>query len=74
MHYTEMPGEFLKNKDVYAKEKALVFEGLDFFMIWFLLMLKDYKILARKVVRLDGSLKSEEEIIALLKSRTRRIV
>jgi len=73
LHYTEMPGEFLKNRHTYAKEKALIFEGLDFFMIWFLLMIKNYKALAQKVVNLDDSLMSDQEIISVLKHRTKKI-
>jgi fatty acid desaturase len=74
LHYTDMPGEFLANLDHYARQKAIVFEGLDFFMIWFLLMVKAYKLLARKLVRLDDAMRSEDEVIAFLKSRTARIV
>lgn len=73
LHYTEMPGEFLANRETYARERAIVFEGLDFFMIWFLLMTKSYRTLARRYVRLDDSLTSEAEIIELLKTRTARI-
>jgi len=74
MHYTDMPGEFMMNRRIYAMEKAIVFDGLDFFIIWLLLMLKDYKTLSRRFVRLDDSLKSDEEVITFLKSRTERIV
>jgi len=74
MHYTDMPGEFLANRATYAKEKAVVFEGLDFTMVWFLLMTKNYKHLARKFVRLDDTYQTDEEVVAFLKSRTARIV
>ncbi len=73
LHYTDMPGEFISNLKVYAKEKALVFKGIDFFMIWFLLMTRSYKTLARRVVVLDEEGKSQQEIIELLRARTRRI-
>jgi hypothetical protein len=69
-HWTEMPEDFQKNIDTYAKERAIVFEGIDFFMVWVCLMLKRYDWLARKYVKLPGGPQTEDEIIALLKSRT----
>jgi len=69
-HWTEMPEDFQKNIDTYAKERAIVFQGIDFFMVWVCLMLKRYDWLARKYVKLPGGPQTEEEIITLLKSRT----
>lgn len=69
-HWTEMPEDFQKNLATYAKEKAIVFDGIDFFVVWVFLMLKRYDWLARRYVKLDGD-PSEAEIIELLKSRTR---
>jgi hypothetical protein len=71
-HWTEMPADFEKNRARYAKEGAIVFEGIDFFMIWALLMMKSYRTLAKHFVDLGEVRRSEEEIIALLKSRTQR--
>jgi fatty acid desaturase len=68
-HWTEMPEDFSRNLATYAKERAIVFQGIDFFGVWFCLMLKRYDWLARRVVVLDGD-PSESEIIELLKSRT----
>jgi fatty acid desaturase len=68
-HWTEMPEEFLRGADRYAAEGAIVFEGIDFFGVWFLLMLRRYDRLARRVVQL-GEKRSPDEIIALLRSRT----
>jgi len=34
MHWTDMPVYFMKNIKKYADEKAIVFEGLDFHMVW----------------------------------------
>jgi hypothetical protein len=70
-HWTEMPDDFLRNVDRYAAEDALVFEGIDFFGIWLLLMLKQYRSLAKKVVPLGGVPRSLEQTIELLRSRTR---
>jgi hypothetical protein len=70
-HWTEMPEDFRRNLSTYASEGALVFEGIDFFGIWFLLMLRRYDALARRVVQLGGARLSEAELIALLQKRTR---
>ncbi len=73
MHYTDMAQEFRDNLNDYAREKAIVFEGIDFFMVWFFLMTGNYKPLAKKYVRLDDTFKSDAEVIAFLKSRTKRL-
>lgn len=72
MHWTEMPSNFEQNVDIYKKNNAIVFSGLDYFQIWFLLMIKNYKKLAANYVEL-GDNKSKEEIIVLLKNRTKKI-
>jgi hypothetical protein len=73
-HWTQHPEEFLENLDTYIKEEAIVFEKIDFTAVWFLLMLKRYDVLAKRYVQLDPqNPKSKEEIIALLKKRTRKI-
>lgn len=73
MHYTDMAAEFENNVETYAKERAIVFEGIDFFVVWFLLMTKNYKTLAKKFVKLDDTFKTDEEIIEFLKVRVARI-
>jgi len=73
MHYTDMAQEFRDNLDDYAREKAIVIEGIDFSMVWFFLMMGNYKKLAKQFVRLDDSLKTEEEVIAFLKMRVKRL-
>jgi fatty acid desaturase len=69
-HWTEMPEEFLRNVATYASEDAIVFADIDFFGVWVCLMLKRYNWLSRKFVHL-GRDRTEEETIALLRSRTR---
>jgi hypothetical protein len=71
-HWTEMPADFEKNRARYAKEGAIVFRGIDFFVIWLLLMTKSYRTLAKHFVDLRDERRSDEEIIALLKSRVQR--
>lgn len=72
-HWTEMPGDFLANQERYAKEGAIVFEGIDFFMVSLFLFLKRYDWLAKRFVRLPGDERTDEQVIEFLKGRTRRI-
>jgi len=74
-HWTQHPEEFLNNLDTYIREEAIVFEKVDFTTVWLFLMLKRYDLLAKRYVQLDPeNPKTREEIIALLKQRTRKIV
>jgi fatty acid desaturase len=70
-HWTDMPKELKDNLATYAREDAIVFEGIDFFVVWLFLMLGRYDWLAKRVVSLDGKKRSEAEIISWLKTRTR---
>jgi len=73
MHWTDHPIEFQNNLPKYVAERAIVFRALDFFGVWAILMLKRYDWLAHFYVELDQAHpKSKEEIIELLKYRTRR--
>ena len=72
-HWTEMPKDFEDNKLRYAQEGAIVFEGVDFFMVWACLMVKNYRGLAKRYVVLDGSPRDEAAIAEMLRSRTKRI-
>ncbi|MEO8874307.1 MAG: fatty acid desaturase, partial [Polyangiaceae bacterium] len=55
----------------YAKEKAIVFTDIDFFMVWAFLMLKRYDWLAAKLVPLSPETTlSTEEAITMMKTRT----
>lgn len=72
-HWTDMPVEFQQNLARYAEERAIVFHGVDFFMVWAFLMLKRYDWLAKRVVSLDDKPRTQQEIIAMLRERTRRM-
>ena len=72
MHYTELPEEFIRQKDILAQNKALVFDGIHYLHIFIYLMTKRYDKLAARLVNINGVFASEEEVIALLKERTRR--
>ena len=50
-----------------------MFEGVDYFVIWFLLMTKQYGTLAKHYVDLSGTNPSKQEIIQLLRERTKKI-
>ncbi|HEX6276011.1 MAG TPA: fatty acid desaturase [Polyangiaceae bacterium] len=70
LHYTEMPGEFEKNRASYGAADAIVFDGLDYFQVWLCLMTGRHARLARAFVHLPGAPhRSESEVIAFLKSR-----
>ena len=73
-HWTEMPGDFSRNLASYAREGAIVFEGIDFFVVWLLLMLRRYDALAKCWVDVDGRHRSREEIAALLRVRALPVV
>ncbi|HEY2733579.1 MAG TPA: fatty acid desaturase [Polyangiales bacterium] len=71
-HYTEYPVEFEQNLARYAEEDAIVFEGIDFFIVWVYLMTGSWSRLARAYVPLPGApVRNESEIIAFLKDRVR---
>ena len=73
MHWTDMPDDFQKNIDKYIAHKSIVFEGIDYFAIWALLMVKAHGTLASYVVNIGNTYNSKEEIIAVLKERVKKI-
>mgnify|MGYP000928835674 FL=1 len=74
MHYTEMPGEFLKRKDEFAANKAIVFDGIHYLHVFTWLLTKRYDKLADNLVNINGNMfESEKEAIQLMKERTRKI-
>ena len=74
MHYTEIPGEFLKMKDEFAEKKTLIFDGIHYLHIFIWLMTKRYDKLADNLVNIDNTFSSKEEAIALMKERTKKII
>lgn len=73
MHYTDMPGEFLKRKDEFAKNKAIVFDGIHYLHVFFYLLTKRYDKLADNLVNINNMFASREQAILFLKERTRKI-
>lgn len=74
MHWTEMPKDFLQNIEKYKQNNVVVFTGLDYFQIWFLLMIKNYKYLSKKFVPLTDTHVPIDKIQLFLKSRTKKII
>ncbi|HKP62458.1 MAG TPA: fatty acid desaturase [Polyangiales bacterium] len=74
-HWTEYPVEFERNVEQYGREGAIVFEGIDFFIVWLLLMTGSWGRLADAYVQLPGApQRSREQIITLLKQRVQHPV
>ncbi|KAL2012132.1 hypothetical protein VTN00DRAFT_4850 [Thermoascus crustaceus] len=72
-HWRDHPVAFLKQKDRYATEHALVFRNIDFLMITFKLLRKDYIHLAKCLVPMGDQIRmSLEERAAMLQAKTRR--
>lgn len=74
MHWTEMPGELERNRARYLAERALVFRGVDYFVIWALLMLKQHRRLAAHLVSLDGKEWPIEARVKLMRERLTPVV
>lgn len=71
-HWTDHPKELSDNLQAYVDNDAIVFEKIDFFVVWLLLMLKRYDTLAAHFVELREEPRSKEEIIALFHRRLKR--
>lgn len=71
-HWTDMPDNFVEEIPLLAENKCIVFQKLDFFMVWFWLMRKRYDVLEANFVNLENKFSSAEDVIALLKERTKK--
>jgi hypothetical protein len=72
-HWTELPGDLELSAPRYAREGAVVFEGIDFFQVSLYLFLGRWDWLAGCFVECGDGQRSRDEIVALLKTRTRPI-
>ena len=73
-HWTEHPVRYQGAQAEYGRQDAIVFDGLDFFQVWLLLMVGGWKRLGRAFVRLPGAPeRTDAEVIAFLKGRVRPI-
>ena len=74
LHYTELPGEFLKMKDEFAEKKSLIFDGIHYLHVFIWLMTKRYDKLADNLVNIDNRMfNNKEEAVALMKERVKKI-
>lgn len=64
-----MPAEFLKDIDTYAKNGAVVFDGLGFFDVGVNVMMGNWDTLFEHYVHLGKEKRSKEEVIKDLKYR-----
>ncbi|MGB1315665.1 MAG: fatty acid desaturase family protein [Chitinophagales bacterium] len=72
LHWTEMATNFEEEIDIYIEQRCIVFQKLDFFMVWFWLMQKRYDVLANNYVNLGNQFQTDEDLIAFLKERTKK--
>lgn len=64
---------FLEQKDQYAEEQALVFRDIDYLMVTYRLLCKDYAHLAKCLVPIGNQIgKSQKELSNLLRTKTKR--
>ena len=71
MHWTQHPVFFQEHIDEFAKNKAIIFQGIGFLEIFWFLMWGKYDKLAQYAVNINGTtFASDEEFIALIKERT----
>lgn len=71
-HWTDMPANFEEDIPEYIENKCIVFEKLDFFMVWFWLMQKRYDVLEKHYVNLGNVFTTSEEVVTFLKERTQK--
>ncbi len=71
-HYTEYPLMFHQCLDLMVEKKTLVFSGIHYLHIFLWLMGRRYDKLAKHVVNINGCFKNEEEVIELMKKRTKK--
>lgn len=74
MHWTQHPAYFLETLDLYAKNKAIVFQGIDFLQVFILLMRGKYETLAQYAVNINNTFASDEEFIEHMKSRVNPVI
>ncbi|MEO8820878.1 MAG: fatty acid desaturase [Ginsengibacter sp.] len=73
MHWTMHPVYFSETIDRYVSEKAIVFDGIHFLHVFFWLMRKRYDLLASHFVDIGHRYQNDDEVIKLLKSRTKKL-
>jgi hypothetical protein len=69
-HWQDHPESFLNSIETYKIQQVMVFENIDFFGVWFMLMIKNYGFLAKRLVLKEGSI---DDKILFLKQRLGRL-
>lgn len=73
-HWLDHPKSFLQQRHVYAENGALVFHNIDFLMVTFRLMRKDYQHLAGCLVPMGDQIDlTMEGRVELLRKLTRKM-
>jgi len=72
-HWSDHPLSFLKAKRQYESEGALVFRNIDYLMITYKLLQKDYNHLTNCLVPIGNQIgRSHDELADMLRTKTRR--
>lgn len=72
-HWKDHPRAFLKAKKEYTNGRALVFQNIDYLMMTYRILAKDYLYLANCVVPIGDQIgMSKQELADMLKTKTRR--
>ncbi len=69
MHWTEHPRYFREHLDDFGRNKAVIFDGLNYMDVFILLLRDRYDLLAARFVDVGNNFKNDEEVIAFLRSR-----
>lgn len=72
LHWTEHPVFFQENLAEFGRNKAVIFNELDYGAVFFLLLRDRYDVLAEHFVDVGNNFSTDEEVIAFLRSRTAR--
>lgn len=69
MHWTEHPRYFREHLADFGRNKAVVFDGLNYMDVFVLLLRDRYDLLAARFVDVGNNFETDEEVIAFLRSR-----
>ena len=69
MHWTQHPEFFQEHMNEYVSNKAIVFTGIGYLTVFWLLMRKKYQALAKHALNLNRSFSGDEEFIQVMKHR-----
>jgi len=73
MHWTEHPAYFKRTLNEYIVNDAIVFDGIHFLHVFIYLMRDRYDLLAKHFVNIGNRFRTDEEVMAFLRSRTGKI-